>query len=188
MSVEVASGMAPAALFSSLRRFAAKGGRVAVIDYLQLATDSRLAAKQGMVQSVTAFTNGLKDVALDTGLTIVALSQLNRVSAERGGIKVPILSDLRESGAIEQAGNEVALMLALPCLRQDAAALSWALSKMDGLDFSSEHVEVKEDPSGDSDMTLVLVSWAKVRQGRLRRSWFIFDGRTMSYRKVERKL
>ena len=135
---------------------------------------------------MTAFTNALKDVALDTGLTIVALSQLNRVSAERGGIKVPILSDLRESGAIEQAGNEVALMLALPCLRTNDEALSWALSQMSGLDFSSDCLEVEDDPSGDSDLTLVLVSWAKVRQGKLRRSWFVFDGRNMRYRKVER--
>lgn len=73
-----------------------------VVDYLQLAE----ADGEGRVQVVGAVVRGLKNLARELRVPVVALAQINR-NVEGRASKVPMLSDLRESGEIEQAADSV---------------------------------------------------------------------------------
>ncbi len=80
-----------------------------VIDYLQLMTGSATNTKgfENRTQEVSAISRGLKALAKEMRVPVVALSQLSRASEQRGGDKKPLLSDLRESGSIEQDADVV---------------------------------------------------------------------------------
>ncbi len=92
---------------SKARRLAASHGiKMIVIDYLQLMTGPP--ELRGLrEQEVSAVSRSLKAIAKELNIPIVALSQLNRSVETRGGNKRPQLSDLRESGAIEQDADLV---------------------------------------------------------------------------------
>ncbi len=77
---------------------------VIVIDYLQLVEPSRRA--ENRVQEITEVTKGLKALAKELNVPIIALSQLSRGVDARDD-KRPVLSDLRESGSIEQDADVV---------------------------------------------------------------------------------
>jgi len=78
---------------------------MAVVDYLQL---MRGAGKfENRNQEVSSISRGLKALAKELELPLVALSQLSRASEKRGENKEPILSDLRDSGSIEQDADLV---------------------------------------------------------------------------------
>lgn len=76
-----------------------KGLRVLVLDYLQLSTSTMKNASTN--DQVAEISKGLKQLALQMGIAVLVLSQLNR-EVEKRGDKEPQLSDLRDSGAIEQ--------------------------------------------------------------------------------------
>jgi replicative DNA helicase len=86
--------------------------RLIVIDYLQLMTASSIARNRSREQEVSEISRGLKALAKELHVPVVALSQLSRKPEGRTN-PVPILSDLRESGAIEQDAD-VVLMLHRP--------------------------------------------------------------------------
>ena len=77
-----------------------------VVDYLQLLSGSSRRAADGRVQEITEITTSLKALAKELNVPVLALSQLSRQVEQRED-KRPLLSDLRESGSIEQDADVV---------------------------------------------------------------------------------
>ncbi len=105
--IDQTGGISIAQLSARARRLKRQRGLdVIVIDYIQLMQGSSAKASQGRVQEVTEITTGLKSLAKELGVPIIALSQLSRQVESRDD-KRPQLSDLRESGSIEQDADVV---------------------------------------------------------------------------------
>ena len=79
-----------------------------IVDYLQLL--SSRGKVENRTQEISAFSRGLKLLAKDLEVPILALSQLSRAPETRPGDHRPMLSDLRESGSIEQDADVVAFL------------------------------------------------------------------------------
>jgi replicative DNA helicase len=79
--------------------------RLVVVDYLQLMRSPEYS--ENRVQEVSDISRSLKGLARELDIPVIALSQLSRASEQRGGERRPILSDLRDSGAIEQDADVV---------------------------------------------------------------------------------
>jgi len=105
--IDATGGMTIGQLSSRARRIKRQRGLgLIVVDYLQLLAGSREKARDGRVQEITEITIGLKSLAKELGVPIIALSQLSR-QVENRDDKRPQLSDLRESGSIEQDADVV---------------------------------------------------------------------------------
>jgi replicative DNA helicase len=88
------------------RRYKDEGIGLIVVDYLQLLSGSGRHAGENRVQEISEISRGLKTLAKDMNVPVMALSQLSRAVEQRED-KRPQLSDLRESGSIEQDADVV---------------------------------------------------------------------------------
>jgi replicative DNA helicase len=83
-----------------------RGIKLIVVDYLQLMTGERQKG-DSRDREIGTISAGLKAIAKELEVPVIALSQLSRANEQRGGSKKPMLSDLRESGNIEQDADIV---------------------------------------------------------------------------------
>jgi replicative DNA helicase len=105
--IDETGGLTIAQLAARARRLKRQRGLdLLVIDYVQLLAGSSKRANDSRVQEVTEITTGLKALAKELNVPIIALSQLSRQVESRDD-KRPQLSDLRESGSIEQDADVV---------------------------------------------------------------------------------
>src|SRR5579875_3920621 len=115
MFVDDTPGITLAEMRAKCRRLLQQEGRLdlIIIDYLQLMTGSPGPGKKNVenrTQEVASISRGLKALAKELRVPVIALSQLSRGSEQRTGDKKPLLSDLRESGSIEQDADVVAFI------------------------------------------------------------------------------
>ena len=104
------AGITLARIRSHCRRVQRREGLgLVVIDYLQLMSGESVGSSDNRQQEVSRISRGLKMLAMDLQVPIVALSQLNRGPEQRQD-KRPMLSDLRESGSLEQDADVVILL------------------------------------------------------------------------------
>ncbi len=114
--IDDTAGISLAEMRAKARRLRQKIGHLdlIVVDYLQLMSATLPSAGgkryENRVQEVAAISRGLKALAKELDVPVVALSQLSRASEKRGDDKRPLLSDLRESGSIEQDADVVAFI------------------------------------------------------------------------------
>lgn len=98
-------------LRAKARRLASQHGiKIVIIDYLQLMTAGSSKGGGNREQEISMISRNLKALAKELEIPVIALSQLSRAVETRGGSKRPLLSDLRESGAIEQDADIVSFI------------------------------------------------------------------------------
>lgn len=116
--------------------------QMVIIDYLQLMSGGG-DNKGNREQEVSAISRGLKALAKELNVPVIALSQLSRAVESRGGTKKPMLSDLRESGSIEQDADMVMFI------------------------YRGEYYQILEDEEGESLKGIGEIVVAKNRHGAL---------------------
>jgi len=98
-------------LRAKCRRLKSKHGiQLVVVDYLQLMSGDSIRNAGNREQEIAHISRSLKNLAKELDIPVIALSQLSRAVEVRGGDKRPQLSDLRESGSIEQDADLVLLL------------------------------------------------------------------------------
>ena len=111
MFIDDTPGMTIGEIRAKCRRLASseKGLDIVIIDYLQLISGSAKYAGNRQ-QEIAEISRSLKTLAMELKIPIIALAQLSRDVEKRQGDKRPILSDLRESGSIEQDADIVSFL------------------------------------------------------------------------------
>lgn len=110
--IDDTAGVSLAEMRAKARRLRQQQGALdlIVVDYLQLMSAGIPGTGrkfENRTQEVSTISRGLKALAKELSVPVIALSQLSRASEQRGGDKKPMLSDLRESGSIEQDADLV---------------------------------------------------------------------------------
>ncbi len=132
-------------LRAKARKLVAQHGvELIIIDYLQLMSgDSGKGGSGNREQEIASISRSLKNIAKELNIPIIALSQLSRAVEVRGGDKKPMLSDLRESGSIEQDADMVLFL------------------------YRPEYYGINADEEGNSVQGVAEVIIAKHRNGSL---------------------
>lgn len=117
--------------------------QLVIIDYLQLMSGTGDGKNSNREQEISNISRSLKGIAKELNIPVIALSQLNRAVETRGGDKRPQLSDLRESGAIEQDADLVSFI------------------------YRPEYYNIMQDANGQSTEGIAEIIIAKHRNGAL---------------------
>ena len=115
--------------------------KILVIDYLQLIGDEQSRKNDNRNLEIERIANGLKTLSKELSIPIVALAQLNR-GVENRTSKIPQLSDLRDSGGLEQAADNITFL------------------------YRPEYYEILQDDKGNSTAGLIELVVAKNRNGQ----------------------
>ena len=149
-------------LRAKCRRLKAKHDvQLIVIDYLQLMTGDPSKGSGNREQEIAAISRALKSLAKELDVPIIAPSQLSRAVETRGGSKRPLLSDLRESGSIEQDADMVLFL------------------------YRPEYYGITEDEAGNTTQGLTEVIVAKHRNGSLDNVNLKFIGKYTKFTDLE---
>ncbi|WP_437918559.1 replicative DNA helicase [Sphingobacterium sp. LRF_L2] len=133
-----------------------------VVDYLQLMRGDREGKSGNREQEISSISRGLKAIAKELDIPVIALSQLSRaVESRPGSMKRPMLSDLRESGAIEQDADMVMFL------------------------FRPEYYGIEEDEEGRPTLGICESIIAKNRHGSLDTAVLKFNGAMMKFADLE---
>jgi replicative DNA helicase len=158
-----------AALRTRARRLKRSPGlSMIVVDYLQLLHGSTSARNENRVQELSEITRGLKTVAKELDVPVLALSQLSRAVENRDD-KRPQLSDLRESGSIEQDADVVMFVY-----RDE-----YYLARKEPREGTQEHITWQEEMDKVHNLAEVIV--AKQRHGPIGKVTLRFEGETTRF-------
>ena len=108
-----------------------------IVDYIQLCGEDKTIHSNNREQDISAISRGLKSLAKELKIPIIALSQLNREVERRGGKMKPKLSDLRESGAIEQ-DSDIVIFLYRPRYYYNLVVEKLKIVKVNGVETRYE--------------------------------------------------
>lgn len=146
----------------SARRLVEKYGvKLIIIDYLQLMRGPIGDKNNNREQEISKISAGLKAVCKELNIPIIALSQLSRSVETRGGDKRPLLSDLRESGSIEQDADIVSFL------------------------WRPEYYKISGDEGGTYIPGLTKFIIAKHRNGSIAEPHIAMTGSTSKFRSVD---
>ncbi len=115
--------------------------KILVIDYLQLIGDDQSKKNDNRNLEIERIANGLKTLSKELSIPIIALAQLNR-GVENRASKIPQLSDLRDSGGLEQAADNITFL------------------------YRPEYYDILEDEQGNNTAGLLELVVAKNRNGQ----------------------
>ncbi len=172
--IDATGGLSIAKLTARARRLKRQHGLdLIVVDYLQLVTTDG-SKGDNRVQEVSAITGGLKALAKELGVPVIALSQLSR-QVENREDKRPQLSDLRESGSIEQDADVVMFVY-----RE-----AYYLSRAEPREGTPEHMTWQEDLEKINNVAEVIIG--KQRHGPIGTVKLHFHGDTTKFGNLARE-
>ena len=151
-----------------------------IIDYLGLISSGSSRSSDSRQEEVRKASLALKALARELKVPVIVVSQLSRSVEQRGENKRPILSDLRDSGSIEQDADVVMLLYREDYYKDSKAPSNAGDKKMKNLTGSERFEMVKEQKeriTGESmvgDVSFVEVNIAKNRNGQTGKSYLFF--------------
>lgn len=164
MFIDDTPSLSISALRTRARRLKRKHNlKVLFIDYLQLVKASYTSKDSNRVQEISEITQGLKAIAKELDIPVVALSQLSRAVEQRDN-KRPLLSDLRESGSIEQDADIVGFLY-----REEY----YLMRKKPSQEGTEEYTKWQQEMSEVSNVSEVII--AKHRNGPVGEVKLYFD-------------
>jgi replicative DNA helicase len=150
--IDDSAGLSILQLRARARRLAQQHGvKLFVIDYLQLLHSTARRAQENRQQEISDISSGIKALAKELKVPMLVLSQLNR-ELERDKSRKPRLSDLRESGAIEQDADVVGLLYKPNAGEDEDGA---AVEEPDGLPINLLIAKQRNGPTGDVNLTFL---------------------------------
>ncbi|MGB7746475.1 MAG: replicative DNA helicase [Verrucomicrobiia bacterium] len=150
--IDDSAGLSILQLRARARRLAQQHGvKLFVVDYLQLLHSTARRAQENRQQEISDISSGLKALAKELKVPVLVLSQLNR-ELERDKSRKPRLSDLRESGAIEQDADVVGLLYK-PNAGDDEDGAT--VEEAEGLPVNLLIAKQRNGPTGDVNLTFL---------------------------------
>jgi replicative DNA helicase len=148
--IDDTSGLSILQMRAKARRMHQQHGiKLLVIDYLQLLHSTARRAQENRQQEIADISNGIKALAKELSIPVIVLAQLNR-ELEKDKNRKPRLSDLRESGSIEQDADLVGLLYK-PSVEEDEGGVGDQDSRPVNLLIAKQ----RNGPTGDVNLTFL---------------------------------